>query len=1644
MEQADEDKLIEDAIAALDRLLEEVGCLNHGDTEDSFPPPLSAIQQGNDCRAAERAVCVCYVGGGATPGGGGGRVNGGTGVVDGAWDSEAACSGATGQQKQPMLPNQQPQPQPQHHQQQQQQQRHQNPKRWALHSALVNHHLHKQGNDDPPNRSANHHDHLRNLQPHSAPDHDHADSLAGDEGTAGGANGNRLARSGTAATMPYPPPLASRPPSPTSQSPLLLRGSEPQTGPDALSSESTAVGLSKATPTPTRLSRTPALRRRGIAFSITPDQDEALARALEKARRMSDTVNGSGDLVLSLLANRGCGRTSLQEDRLGVDGAEGTGGIVPENGTGAAFERAFSKGHSGSRRHSKNVVLSNTELLNDLVDEALANRPDDYRSGTGIRGPASAAPATRQGETRGGGGGNNGGGNNGGGANVVDKSPTGGGGGRLGPEQGLMLWTGNKSRVERARLAVRLLQATDLSRTKEDKQIDPYAVVSCEGKTYTSKAVMKSKDPFWDEFFVFDVPQPAFAELKVKVYDHLRCWRPVFMGQVHVPVKSIAEFPARYSQPTWHQMRSRAGKLKGQVQMQLFYTAEWVHRALNVLACTWNVGNAEPPQDLNPWLQGVQSLQHDLVAIGVQECLYKVGAGAMDAANQMAEEEYGMGEEGAQPYDTYAGNAFGGLENNEGGTSEHRENSPYNSNGHCANGLYSNYVSNGLANGHIHGFTHRSSNEPDSGQKLSNQGLAVLDNTTSLLESAANRGANGNNGLPTDIPSSSTNAPAAVNHGSRLRLSVLVPSGGGAGGGSSAAVTPRGGTSPSNLAVNFDATDSGTGPGTVTDGVGSTTCSGVATRESSTTMPTGAPSPPPFSTSNQRLPHRVRTAHNLMTLGQQQQVAGAGSADSRSSHNGGGAPQPPLPSRSLLTAAAARRRSGVIESAPNYHPALNRVLSMAAGWPPQTAPAIAAANAPSAADVSFSSARGALQPSAGSAATFGRPSVSNNAAAGSIGGGGPAVRGTTTQGKAAQQTYKSKGVLTDMTKVGGEFRDLWEERLKEAVGPGYFMVASAHMGQIRLLLFARNDVYAAISDVRTAKQATGVAGVATNKGGVGISLRVWETTMAFVNSHLAAHQDRTRARNNNYREIIRGLKLDCQGSNMDVLTAFHHVIWVGDLNYRLDYGQQASNPTESPTQADFAALVTDVQQGAFAKLLEVDQLRREMAAKRVFLGFHEGPINFEPSFKVLRRRGYEYNPQRSPAYCDRILYRSNLPLKQIRVVSYFSPSEIATSDHKPVGAVLVVPTVWRTTVDEYPSGPGGRSQGLSGYLTASESVLSYSQYLPRGIHSHPHQKPHAQVRLIFTLLRAHGLFMLRSRRRSSVSANTEFPSPQLLLSAPCMRDSMVRSRVATQTREPLWADAEHAGLGPLVVELKSASLAEMAHFRLWVRVFDLRGAEKGARLGGGGGGGGGGGSGGNGGNGKGTGGGGYKDGRGKGDGGGGGGGSGTSGNVLARGVLPLVEAVTSLLQDPNGVAPFKTMLELHGLPAGTLEGNMRLEVVERSKTLERTHGSARTALYEISESFGARGSAQSRNSGGASGLGLMAKTSSRRSNTGHGYFAAPEAEGAGGDSVAAGGGGFGSVGTFFASLRRTLTMSAVTPQQVPLQPPQPLYDASGS
>ena len=71
--------------------------------------------------------------------------------------------------------------------------------------------------------------------------------------------------------------------------------------------------------------------------------------------------------------------------------------------------------------------------------------------------------------------------------------------------------------------------------------------------------------------------------------------------------------------------------------------------------------------------------------------------------------------------------------------------------------------------------------------------------------------------------------------------------------------------------------------------------------------------------------------------------------------------------------------------------------------------------------------------------------------------------------------------------------------------------------------------------------------------------------------------------------------------------------------------------------------------------------------------FKEHPITFGPTFKVKRAVGTTYGAQRTPSYCDRILYYSAPDREgQLEVRVYSSNENISTSDHKPVYAIMDV------------------------------------------------------------------------------------------------------------------------------------------------------------------------------------------------------------------------------------------------------------------------------------------------------------------------------------------------------------------------------------
>ena len=68
-----------------------------------------------------------------------------------------------------------------------------------------------------------------------------------------------------------------------------------------------------------------------------------------------------------------------------------------------------------------------------------------------------------------------------------------------------------------------------------------------------------------------------------------------------------------------------------------------------------------------------------------------------------------------------------------------------------------------------------------------------------------------------------------------------------------------------------------------------------------------------------------------------------------------------------------------------------------------------------------------------------------------------------------------------------------------------------------------------VSAVETSYTPTGVLGIGKNKGGVALAMKLRNTPLCFINSHLAAHQDKVIQRNQDVRNILRSTRL---GSTM--------------------------------------------------------------------------------------------------------------------------------------------------------------------------------------------------------------------------------------------------------------------------------------------------------------------------------------------------------------------------------------------------------------------------------------------------------------------------------------------------------------------------------
>ncbi|KAI9307306.1 Endonuclease/exonuclease/phosphatase [Cunninghamella echinulata] len=270
----------------------------------------------------------------------------------------------------------------------------------------------------------------------------------------------------------------------------------------------------------------------------------------------------------------------------------------------------------------------------------------------------------------------------------------------------------------------------------------------------------------------------------------------------------------------------------------------------------------------------------------------------------------------------------------------------------------------------------------------------------------------------------------------------------------------------------------------------------------------------------------------------------------------------------------------------------------------------------------------------------------------------------------------------------------WVDAVLNSLGGkkhNYYKVASLQLVTVLIIIVARTEHQPFITEVDTRYCGVGIMNRLGNKGGCSVRFRFHDSYFCFVASHLAAFVSNCDRRNQDFTEICKKILfnhqidkkteyvhhswnsggdegvtfLDRNGVTNDwskQASIFHadHVIWLGDLNYRV-------NLTRTEVNAK-------LNQDEYQDLLEYDQLSIERQAGRAFSMFEEGPINFFPTYRYdAGTNQYDTSPKkRVPSWTDRILWKKPMDHNKptLTQLSYDDCMEMMLSDHKPVQALF--------------------------------------------------------------------------------------------------------------------------------------------------------------------------------------------------------------------------------------------------------------------------------------------------------------------------------------------------------------------------------------
>ncbi|XP_044475691.1 type IV inositol polyphosphate 5-phosphatase 3-like isoform X4 [Mangifera indica] len=236
-----------------------------------------------------------------------------------------------------------------------------------------------------------------------------------------------------------------------------------------------------------------------------------------------------------------------------------------------------------------------------------------------------------------------------------------------------------------------------------------------------------------------------------------------------------------------------------------------------------------------------------------------------------------------------------------------------------------------------------------------------------------------------------------------------------------------------------------------------------------------------------------------------------------------------------------------------------------------------------------------------------------------------------------------------------------ESLMKRKRRSSYVRIVSKQMVGIFITVWVRRSLRRHIQNVRVSTVGVGVMGYIGNKGSISVSMSIYQTLFCFICAHLTSGEKEgdEQKRNADVYEILRRTRFYSQSEIGLPKCIYDHerIIWLGDLNYRINL------PYEKTREL--------ISKKDWSKLMEKDQLIRELRRGHPFDGWYEGTLNFPPTYKYELSSGKYYGEdpkagRRTPAWCDRILSYG----KGMRLLKY-KRAELKLSDHRPVTATYM-------------------------------------------------------------------------------------------------------------------------------------------------------------------------------------------------------------------------------------------------------------------------------------------------------------------------------------------------------------------------------------